>query len=72
MTFVDSHCKVHHLLKLFFSHSFVSFNLNELLFIFTIYALCVSLSTMAAVRTGFLNISCHLSNDCLIVIIVDF
>lgn len=38
----------------------------------TIYALCVSLSIIAAVNTGSLNISLHLSNDKFVVIIILF
>jgi hypothetical protein len=39
---------------------------------FTIYDLWVSLSIIAAVITGSLNISSHLSKERLVVIIVDF
>ena len=41
-------------------------------FILITYALCVSLSTIAAVSTGSPNISAHLSKNRLVVIMVDF
>ena len=53
-------------------NSLVSFIRYELPFIFTMYDLCVSRSTIAAVNIGSQKISLHLSNDKFVVIIVDF
>jgi transposase len=56
----------------FFISALVSLNLKDSPFMLMIYALWVSLSTNAEVRTGSPNNSLHRSKDKFVVIIVDF